>query len=65
MRQITLQVTGAQYDRLHQIARDKGIMSLSTFIRSTLVQALELPTVCPCCGGEDCDCILEGAREDG
>ena len=44
LRQIGVKFTQDQYDALERKAREKGIISVSTYVRSVLVETLFLPT---------------------
>lgn len=44
LKDIHIQVSEDQHDRLREIAEERGILALSTMIRSVLIEHFDLPT---------------------
>lgn len=44
LKDIHIQVSEAQHERLKEIAEQRGIFALSTMIRSVLIEHFDLPT---------------------
>lgn len=43
LKDIHIQVSEAQHERLKEIAEERGILALSTMIRSVLIEHFDLP----------------------